>query len=113
MRWATRVVKTDLLSQLGVIVMSKTLLATHVLSVVIACSLLVYRYRLPFQIAHVDPRLLMSQASMGVFAGIGAITGFWLMSKRQGKSESMVLAASTVIAVLLLIIAVTLPILVV
>jgi hypothetical protein len=106
-------VKSDLLSQIGVIVMSKTILAADALSVFIACSLLVYRYRFPFQIAHVDPRLLMSQASMGVFAGIGAITGFWLMSRRQGKSESGVLAASTVIAVLLLIIAMTLPILVV
>jgi hypothetical protein len=75
--------------------------------VFIACSLLVYRYRHPFMVGDVDPRVVLSQASMGVFAGIGAITGFWAMAKRSGKNESVVLAASTVIAVLLLIIAVT------
>jgi len=50
---------------------------------------------------------------MGVFAGIGAVTGFWLMAKRQGKNESVVLATSTLIAVFLLIMAIEMPILVV
>ena len=85
--------------------MNKTLLAAHGLSVVIACSLLVYLYAFSPRITHVDDRQLMIRESMGLFAGIGAFTGLWSMAKRSGKSESVVLATSTVVAVFLLIIA--------
>jgi hypothetical protein len=82
--------------------MSKTILAAHGLSVIIAYSLLLYLYAFTSRI-HVDDRQLMITASMGLFAGIGAFTGFWSMAKRSGKSESVVLATSTVLAIFLLI----------
>jgi hypothetical protein len=47
---------------------------------------------------------------MGLFAGIGMLTGFWLMAKRRGKNESVVLATSTVVSVFLLIIALMSPV---
>jgi hypothetical protein len=77
--------------------MNKTLLAVHVLSVIIASSLLVYLYAFSPRIIHMDHRWLME--SIRPFAGIGASTGFWLMAKRSGKSESVVLAISTVVGV--------------
>jgi hypothetical protein len=91
-------------------IMGKNVLAVHGLSVLVACCLLVYLFLLPPQIAHVDHRPLMSRAFMGLFAGICALTGFSLMARRRGKSESVVLAASTLVSALLLIIAAILPV---
>jgi hypothetical protein len=56
----------------------------------------------PIQIARVDSAYELCVASLGLFAGVGVFTGFWSMAKRRGKSESVVLAISTVIAVVLL-----------
>jgi hypothetical protein len=69
-------------------------------SVIIACCLLVDLY-MSRPITHPDSKLAVSMAFMGLFAGVGAVTGLWLMARRQGKSESLLLAASTVIAVFL------------
>jgi hypothetical protein len=79
--------------------MSRTFLAAHGLSVIIACSLLVCLYAFAPRITYVDDRQLMIWASTYLFAGFGALTGFWSMAKRSGKSESVVLAISTVVAV--------------
>lgn len=98
--------KAGLLSRLVVIVMGKSILASHAVSVLIACCLLVSLYLspLPLPIGYADPRQEMSRTFMGVFAGIGVFTGVWLMAKRQGKNESVVLAISTLVAFFVLII---------
>jgi hypothetical protein len=84
--------------------MSQRVFVMHAVSVLVACCLLVYLYLFPLQIGHAKVSHLVSRTLMSAFAGLGACTGFWLMAKRQGKSESLVLAMSTLVAVLLLII---------
>jgi hypothetical protein len=103
-------VKLGLFSRLGLTVMGKGVLFAHGLCVLISCCFLGYLYASPPQIAHVDRIQVLSRVSMGLFAGIGMLTGFWLMAKRRGKNESVVLATSTVVSVFLLIIALMSPV---
>jgi hypothetical protein len=85
--------------------MSKSVLAAHAGSVFIACCLFVSLYLCQLELAHEHAIQVMSRTCMGVFASIGGFTGLWLMAKRQGKNESLLLAISTLIAVFLLIMA--------
>ena len=85
--------------------MSKSVLTVHASSVLIACCLFIGLQLSQLNIARDGAILAMSRTCMGVCAGLGAITGLWLMAKRQGRNESLVLAVSTLIAVFLLIMA--------
>ncbi len=83
--------------------MDRAFLFGHGLCVFLACCFFGLSYAFPPRVTHVDPGLEMAAAGVRLFAGLGALTGIWLMAKRKGKSESWLLAASTLITVFVLI----------
>jgi hypothetical protein len=85
--------------------MNKSAFAAHGASVLIACCLFLILYLAPLQIAREEPWRLANRVALGLFAALGALTGFWLMAQRRGESESVLLAASTIVAILLLLLA--------
>jgi hypothetical protein len=73
----------------------------HFCLVLTACALFGVSYIVRPTMIHADLRTVLVVNSISSFAAIGALTGLAVMAGRSGKSESVVIAISTVASFLL------------
>jgi hypothetical protein len=74
----------------------------HLTSVFLAYAVVGFGYLFPSKTTNIDTQKIITIWVVLILSAFGSITGFALMIGRKGKSESIVLAVSTIAIVLLL-----------
>ncbi len=82
--------------------MDRIVIGLHTVSVLIAYGVLGLLWLFPQRTSHTGTLSVVARWIVVTFAASGFITGLALMAKRSGRSESIILAISTVAAFLLL-----------
>lgn len=89
--------------------LSVSTLWLHAASVVVACTLFVLALLFAERTTNVaSPAAILTQrlrVGVVVFAGVGVAAGFGFMATRSGPNESLVVAASTILVFILVVLA--------
>ncbi|MGA2035731.1 MAG: hypothetical protein ABSG68_26070 [Thermoguttaceae bacterium] len=86
-------------------IVNEVALALHILSLAVGCPILFLFYLFPQRTSHVETIRIVGLEVIAVLFALGFMTGLAVMATKKGRSESIILAISTIFAFLLFLVA--------